>query len=246
VSLPVPSRPALVAAGLLVPLVVTSALSVVRDDVSDVNVVLALVLVVVAVAAGGCRVAGVVTALSSAAWFDFFFLPPYLTFTIDQRDDVETAVLLVLVGLAVTEIVLWGRRHQDAAGRRQGYLDGVVSATGLVAGGEAPDTVRTVVARQIAELLEVDACEYVDGPPTARPRLQPDGSVTRSGTVLDVDRTGLPTNDVLEVPVTRGGVAVGRFVLTATSRVVWTTPEQRRVAVVLADQAASALPATRA
>ena len=41
----------------------------------------------------------------------------------------------------------------------------------------------------------------------------------------------------------RDGVVLGRFVLTAASRVVWTTPQQRRVAVTLADQAASAMAA---
>ena len=36
---------------------------------------------------------------------------------------------------------------------------------------------------------------------------------------------------------------LGRFVLTAASRVVWTDTEQRRVAVTLADQTAAAMAA---
>jgi hypothetical protein len=70
-----------------------------------------------------------------------------------------------------------------------------------------------------------------------------DGSITRDGSPIDVDRSGLPVNDVVELPVRREGMVVGRFVLTAATRVVWTTPEQRRVAVTLADQAAAAMAA---
>ncbi len=197
---------------------------------------------IVAVAATGSRPAGVVAALSSAAWFDFFLTRPYHHFTIRDHDDVETAVLLTIVGIGVTEIALWGRRQQAQLSVREGYLRGVISAADLVARGEAtPRVVIDFVAHQLVDLLEVDSCTYAAGPPGPHPRLERDGTVTRDGVAIDVDRSGLPANDVIELPVTHGGLVVGRFVLTAASRVVWTTPEQRRVAVTLADQAASAL-----
>ena len=227
------------------PLVACAALAGLRDVVHDTNAVLVLVLVVVAVAAGGSRSAGIVAALSCMVWFDFFLTEPYLRFTIAQRDDVETAVLLTAVGLAVTEIALWGRRQQARASRREGYLTGVVGAAAMVADGEAePAVVLDFVSRQITEVLGIDACEFVPGAPVSRPRLTQDGSVTRDGRPIDVDRSGLPTNDVIELPISRGGVMVGRFVLTATSRVVWTTLEQRLVALTLADQAAAAFIST--
>jgi K+-sensing histidine kinase KdpD len=56
--------------------------------------------------------AGLLAAVSSAVWFDFFLTVPYGRFTIDDRADIETTVLLILVGVAVTEICLWGRRQQ--------------------------------------------------------------------------------------------------------------------------------------
>ena len=51
-------------------------------------------------------------ALSSAVWFDFFLTEPYNRLTISDQADIETAALLVLVGIAVTEVALWGRRQQ--------------------------------------------------------------------------------------------------------------------------------------
>ena len=60
-----------------------------------------------------------------------------LDFAISQRDDIEAAVLLALIGLAVTEIALWGRRQQARASIRAGYLSGVVPAA-LAHGSATP------------------------------------------------------------------------------------------------------------
>ena len=70
--------------------------------------------------------------------FDFFLTGPYNSFSIDDRVDVQTAVLLVVVGAAVTEIALWGLRQQARASQEQGYLDGVVGTAATVAAGRVP------------------------------------------------------------------------------------------------------------
>ena len=61
-------------------------------------------LVVVGVAALGSRAAGLVAAVSSAACFDYFLTAPYDQFRIGDRSDIETTVLLLLIGAAVTEL----------------------------------------------------------------------------------------------------------------------------------------------
>ena len=67
-------------AGLVGPFLVALALVPFRTDLSRTNAALILVVVVVAVAALGSRTAGVLAALSAAAWFDFFLTRPYQTF----------------------------------------------------------------------------------------------------------------------------------------------------------------------
>ncbi|MGH8775893.1 MAG: hypothetical protein ACRDWI_12215 [Jiangellaceae bacterium] len=57
---------------VLAPLVACSVLALFRDSVANTSAALGLVLVVVGVAATGRRVAGIVAALSSAAWFVFY------------------------------------------------------------------------------------------------------------------------------------------------------------------------------
>jgi K+-sensing histidine kinase KdpD len=233
---------ALVAA-VLAPVAVCALLFVARDLISNNNAALVLVLVVVAVAATGYRVAGLVAAVVSAAAFDFFLTQPYLDFAISERDDVEAALLLALIGLAVTEIALWGRRQQARASSRAGYLDGVVAAARLAASGIAPPRdVVELVGRQIGDVLDLDACRFDAGPSDPdRPRLQADGAVTWRGRVVDVEREGLPTLDLIELPVTSAGADRGRYLLTSTSAVRRPDLERRQVAVTLAEQAAAAL-----
>src|SRR5262245_66034169 len=111
-------RPLARAAAVGLPFVAGAILYTVRDDVTAATSVLVLVLIVVGAAATGDRAAGLLAAVSAGAWFDFFLAPPYLTFTIDSADDIETAVLLVLISIAVPEGPLWGRRQQARASPR--------------------------------------------------------------------------------------------------------------------------------
>src|SRR5258708_7141648 len=105
-------RPLVVGVAALLPLADCAVLTLFRDSIANTNAALGLVLLIVAAACTGIRSAGFLAALSSAASFDFFLTEPYNRFTITDRTDLETAVLLVLVGAAVTEVALWGRRQQ--------------------------------------------------------------------------------------------------------------------------------------
>jgi hypothetical protein len=67
------------------------------------------------------------------------------------------------------------------------------------------------------------------------------GLVTRQGHPVNVDRSGLPTDDEIALEVTRAGVTLGHFLLTASTHITRPTLDQRKVAVLLATQAASAL-----
>ena len=180
-------------AAVVLPFLVSGVLATSRDEVTAATGVLVLVLIVVGAAATGDRPAGLLAAVSAGAWFDFFLVPPYNTFTIDNRDDIETAVLLVLISVAVTEVALWGRRQQARASRRSGYLDGVLSAARAVADGTVPAAAVTAhVAGQIADVLDADSATFVAGPvhDSRVAVLDHDGIVSRAGRPIDVQRVG--------------------------------------------------------
>ena len=236
--------PAIRTSAVVTPLLTCAILATVREHVTSETAVLVLVLWVVAAAATGDRMAAVLAALSGGAWFDFFLTQPYQAFAIDDPDDIEATVLLMAISLVVTEVALWGRRQQDQASRRSGYLDGVVDVASSVAGGDTERaTVIDVVARQITQVLDADSSRFVPGPVhDARVAvLDHDGVLTRDGHAVDVERVGLPTSEYVAVPVRRESRVAGHFLVSATSRVTYPTREQRRVAVLLADQVAAAL-----
>jgi K+-sensing histidine kinase KdpD len=212
-----------------------------RGRATEAPSVLILVLLVVGAAATGDRLAGLLAALSAGAWFDFFLAPPYRTFTIHDADDIEATVLLVIISVAVSELALWGRRQQARASRGTGYLDGVLSAARIVAEGSPGATVTDLVARQICDVLDADSAEFVKGPVTDGriAVLNHDGILTRDARPVDVDRVGLPNDEYTAVPVRKGHDDVGYFLLTTASHVAYPTREQRRVAVLLADQVAA-------
>jgi K+-sensing histidine kinase KdpD len=236
-------RSAVLLLSLVVPLLACVALTPFRASVASTNAALVLVLIVVAAAATGLRFAGMVAAVSGAVSFDFFLTAPYYRLAIDDRADVETAVLLVLVGAAVTEIALWGRRQQGLASRQQGYLTGVLQTVSSVATrGADPFELTGTVAGQMRQVLDVDGCRFTTDPePRTDVRLGRDGEVTRAGHRVDVVRYGLPSDIEIELPVESSTGVAGRYLITAATRISRPGLEERRVAVALADQIGLAL-----
>jgi K+-sensing histidine kinase KdpD len=185
-------RPLVVSAAAVVPLVACAVLSLFRDSVANTNAALGLVLLIVAAASTGIRAAGLVAALSSAAWFDFFLTQPYNHFNITDRADIETAVLLMLVGVAVTEVAFWGRRQQARASREQGYLDGVLTTAATVgAGRSSTSSLIDHVCEQIVDVLRIDGCRFDPGSGPILAALNNDATVTYNGHPFNVDRLGL-------------------------------------------------------
>ena len=229
-----------IAAGL--PLVWCAVAGQLRGNVSAATDALVLVLVVVGAATSADRLTGMLAALSGGVWFDYFLVPPLHRFTIDDPNNVEVTLLLVLVGVAVTEIVLWGRRQQASASTRAGYLDGIMATSKIVAGALSSTELEVGVAAHLRDLLAADAVRFVAGStiPANRPVLGPDGEVTIRGTRVNVARDGMPTLDETALPTTHHGKAYGQFLVTTATEVSKPSLEQRQVAVLLANQVGAA------
>ena len=176
-----------VLAGLAVPLGLAAVLIPFRASVPNTDGALALLLVVVAVAANGYRPAGILAAVSAAAWFDFFLTRPYETFDITGRTDLETTVLLLAIGVAITEIAVWGRREHATASRRASYLAGLGAAAQAVAAGSSLSTLIDQVTSQLTQLLSLQTCRFQQGVAGLGlpARLQPDGTVTAGQRMWD-------------------------------------------------------------
>src|SRR5258707_5465133 len=159
-------------AALGVPLLFTAIPVPFRTSFPNTDAALALMLAVVGVAASGYRLAGVLAAVSAAVWFDFFLTRPYEQFTIARTTDIETTVLILVIGVAVTELAVWGRRQHLAATRRAGYLEGINAAAEAVAASTSPPALIDQVCDRLTHLLSLRSCSFqygVAGGAQARP-----------------------------------------------------------------------------
>lgn len=227
---------------VVVPLVVAGLLGLARGDLASSVTAIVLVIPIVAAAATGDRWAGMLAALAGAVGFDYFLTPPYLSVSISRPEDVQLAVALLLVGLAVTELALWGHRQSAAAARRKEYLDDLVALLDLPtdpSGRALPAAICTA----LTSVLGIDRAEWLDGAPSADESLvDPEGVVRLGARVLPVQVVGLPTDGTVAIPVSRGGRAVGRFRLVAASRAVRPGPDELRAAVLIANTVVREMP----
>ncbi|WP_375425692.1 DUF4118 domain-containing protein [uncultured Friedmanniella sp.] len=221
-------------AGLLTPF---------RPHFDGSHVVLVLVLLVAAVSATGLRGAGVVAAVTTGLAFDYFWTQPYGSLAIGNAADVATVLLLVVVGVAIELLSWWGRRQHAEAARRQGYLSSLRLASATRTG--EGDAHLEAVCTALTGLLDADRCTFVLGTGDGSTRLELDGTVTRDGVPLPVDREGLPTDDTLTLPVRTEQGEPAHFAVTASGHVARPSAEQRHVAALLATLSASRLGVAR-
>jgi K+-sensing histidine kinase KdpD len=224
------------------PLALAAILIPFRASIPNTEAALVMILVVVAIAANGYRLAGILAAVSAAVWFDFFLTRPYERFTITRRADIETTLLLLIIGVAVTELAVWGRRQHTMASRRAGYLDGINAAAQSVASGGSPSALIDQVTRQLTQLLSLTSCRFQQGVAgLGRPaRMRHDGTVVAANRTWDVTAEGFPPDTDVELLVESGGVFRGRFLMTPLPG-ARPDLEQRLLAVAFADQVGAAL-----
>lgn len=227
-------------AGLLLPVGVAAVLVPFRANLANTAAALILVAVVVAVAANGSRMAGFIAALSASVWFDFFLTRPYERFAITHRPDIETAVSLFVVGIAVTELAARNRYHHRVAEEGSDYVGLIYYLSELVAEGTPAEQVIERANAELTELLHLRRCQF--DPHRADHRvteLEHDGHVNLGMLQWGVHQMGLPGKEV-ELLVQGRGQVLGRFVLAPTPG--WPVSMQRRVvAVAIADQVGAAL-----
>ncbi|GAA5028963.1 DUF4118 domain-containing protein [Actinopolymorpha pittospori] len=189
-------RLALIAA-VLAPLAVPAMLVPFRVSFSNTNSALILVVVVVAVAIIGNRVAGALAALSAAVWFTFFLTSPYDEFVIGKAADVTTAVLLLVVGLAVSQLAAHARRLKVVAITDARYLGQIHDTARLAQSGASANTVATQVREQLVDLLQLRGCRFEYGTLLGHPpRLESDGTIATGHARWNVERHGLPPQEI--------------------------------------------------
>lgn len=237
---PLCDRIALVA-GLAVPFLTALALVPFRTGLAATDEALIMVVAVVAVAALGARAAGALAALSAAAWFDFFLTRPYQRFAITGSAEIRTAVLLLVVGLIVSQPAVRTRRLREVVVTDAAHLSSLQGTSRLVEDGAAPEDVVEYVRRELVGLLGLRGCRFEYGTLMGSlPRLEHDGGVwlDRPGRITEYAEW--PDGET-ELRVVGGGHYYGRYLLGGHPGHPLPPEEARLVAVALAAQAGAAL-----
>ncbi|MFJ2214088.1 DUF4118 domain-containing protein [Streptomyces sp. NPDC101062] len=227
-------------AALLAPLATAGVLVPFRTGVASTNLALILVVVVVAVAALGNRVAGALAALSAAVWFDFFLARPFERFTVTSTRDLTTALLLLAVGLAVSQLAARARRLRVMTVVDAGLLARIHDTARLARTTGSSAAVVDQVGRHLVDILRLESCRFEYGSLLGHPaRLEQDGTVVVDREPWDLEGRGWPAGEI-ELRAAAGGHYQGRFMLRPTPGIV-PTRQIRQVAVTLADDVGAAL-----
>jgi K+-sensing histidine kinase KdpD len=230
--------PVRVGVALVAPAVVAGALVPLRAHVLNTNLALVLVVAVLGTAVAGGRVAGVVGALSAALSYDLFFTVPYGSFKIERGDDIETTVLLAVIGLIAGELVERACRSEAAAIARRHDLERIHRRAELAAGGERPGRLIEQSAEELTELLDLKVCRYIpEPPPETLPVFTHDAIRVPSYIDHDVPRSAVA------LPVRAHGQDFGHFLLIfpTESFGLGASVDVKHAAVALADQLGMAL-----
>ena len=214
------------------PVAVVAAMIPLRSRVENSNVALVTVVVVLLVAFALGRTGALVAAVAAAVSFDAFFTRPYYSLRITASADVETTVLLLVIGVLAGELVERARHSGARAAASEAELQAVLERAELTAGAENAGELVGLAARELTRLLDLKACRYVSG---AIPRSMPELRHNFIRVPADLDPS---TRTLVGLPVRVHGRLHGHFVLAFPETTVGTslTADQRHAAVALADQ----------
>lgn len=216
----------------------------VRQRWPNVDVALALVVVVAAWGLTGRRASVVAAAVSSAASFAFFDTRPYERWVISRQPDIATLAVLVVVSAVMGELAARAAHNRRPAGRAGRDMASVREIAALVSAGEELVAVIGHVASSLDRLLAGRGCSYEAGEPLPGALLVgPDGRAARlPGGLAAGARFGRRARRrvTVEVPVHGLGRVLGRFIVTdADSDAL--RDGRSLVALTLADQVGAAL-----
>ena len=134
-----------------------------------VNVAMLYLLAVVAVAARFGRGPGVATSILAVAAFDFFFVPPQLTFAVSDVQYLFTFAIMLLVALFISNLTASVRLQASVAGHRERRTALLYAMSRELAATRGQDAMARVAVRHTSEVFDSQVVVLV---PDAKGRLR--------------------------------------------------------------------------
>jgi two-component system sensor histidine kinase KdpD len=110
-------------------------------------------------------------AIASVAAFDFFYVPPFYTFAVEDTRHFLTFAVMMFVGIMVSGLTLRMRRQAEGARQRERRTAALYAMSREFAAGRGVDEIARAAAQCVRDLLECDAVVLVaDGKDLLVPR----------------------------------------------------------------------------
>jgi len=108
---------------------------------------------------------GVCAALSAALCFDFFFIPPFLTFAVGSIEGWLLLIIFLTVATVIVGRIQYGLQRAHVREREALFMYELSTS---LAGARTPETVARTLARQIQQMLQAELVQVVVEPDQSR------------------------------------------------------------------------------
>jgi two-component system sensor histidine kinase KdpD len=222
------------------------------------NVVMAYLLAVIVVATRHGRGPSSVAAILSVAAFDFFFVPPYLTFAVSDTEYLVTFAVMLLVAFVIGGLTVRMRMQAEAAREREQRTAALYAMSRDMASTRGIDQLASIAVRHIGEVFRAEVAVLV---PDQTRQLQPRGGppqlampaneaavarwVYEHRQPAGLGTATLPGARALYLPLISPGGPVGVIGIRPLDPETLETPDQRHQLETFANQTALALERAR-
>ncbi|MGB9126871.1 MAG: sensor histidine kinase KdpD [Methanoregula sp.] len=221
--------------------------------ISPVNQLMFYLLAVVVIAfKRGLRPA-IFTSILGVIAFDFFFVPPYLTFRLSDTQYLVTFVVILIVGTLISMLVATARRHADAAQIREKETGTLYALSQDLAGATDAATIMNAVGRHVREIFQWESVFFLPENGLLAVHAQSPGLVIdgddiavatwtfQHGTIAGYDTDTLHGSKLRYIPLLSSRGVLGIMAVQPAEPNGVITYEQSRILTAFANQAALAL-----
>jgi two-component system, OmpR family, sensor histidine kinase KdpD len=223
------------------------------------NVVMVYLLGVVIVAMRFGRGPSVLASIASVAAFDFFFVPPYLTFAVSDTQYLITFAVMLVTGLVISGLAASMRRQTRVARYREQRIAALFEMSRELAATRGEQSIIAVGVRHIAEVFQSQAVVLL---PNADGRIEYPRAVSVHGSLHGADLAvaqwvydhsqaaglgtdTLPSAEAHYVPLAGGSGCMGVLALQPANLRLLFVPEQQRLLETFTSQIANSLERVR-
>jgi two-component system, OmpR family, sensor histidine kinase KdpD len=224
-------------------------------EISPTNLVMLYLLTVVVVAVYLGRGPSMLAALLGVLAFDFFFVPPFYTFAVNDTEYILTFIGLFIVGVVISALTVRAREQADAAQRREADTALLYSLSRELAAADSHETILKAMQTHLEASFGRDVAIYLPIGNSMRPVLDADSLQPPPGeTELSLaqwsyrhaEQSGsgtntLPSAEPRFIPLQTSLHTIGVLSFKPLDPASPLTPDQRRMLDAFASQAAQAV-----